>query len=211
MALPLLALSACAPTQNAQDAARIKSLALALTGTYDGAGKAGLLKNSYRLLLNIDPRTGRADAVLTNTSVNKVYPASGTFTPYDDKGGNLDLTLFDGKREAGHFTGRVQAGTEGNAQLSGNLKTLLLNFQLDLSKQLNPQPIPRFLPDLPPNYSQLPASRLPAPPSATASVVGTVETSPAPVSPAPVTTVETTVTETTQPVYVTPTPGPLPK
>ncbi len=167
VALSLLALtllSSCAPTLRGDT--RLKALAPALTGTYNGTGQAGLLKNAYRMLLNIDPRTGRADAVLTNTSLNKVYPASGTFTLFGEQGGMLNLQLFEGKREAGTLQLRLTRGDTTNAeptvQAEGKLNTLLFNFQMNLQKVNNPMPLPRFLPDVPPSQSQYPGQVSPA-------------------------------------------------
>lgn len=193
LGLPLLTLSllsACAPALGSSDAARIKALAPKMTGTYDGPGRAGILKSSYRLLLNIDPRTGRADAVITNVSINKVYAASGTFVPFGEVGGSLELKVLDGKRSAGTFKARLMTDASGAVNLQGSLKAFLLTYQLELQKVDNPRPIPRFLPDTPPSSSQI---KLPP-----------VTTNSLPTPPTP-------DTSTSVPVYVTPTPGALPK
>ena len=115
--LPLLALGLCACTPSQGSGADPYA---ALSGTYTGSASLGPVPAPYELLLNISGRTGRADGVLTRLSNRNVYTATGTFRPYDARGGTLDLTLYQGRSAAGTISARVQ-----NGSLDGSLKTKL--------------------------------------------------------------------------------------
>ncbi|WP_293909834.1 hypothetical protein [Deinococcus sp.] len=125
MLLPLaLGLSACVPSQSARP-----DPYAALSGTYSGSASLGPFPAPYELLLNVSGRTGRADGVLTRLSNRNIYTATGTFRPYDSRGGTIDLTLTQGRSTAGTISARLQGGT-----LDGNLRTKLLLFTLKLKK-----------------------------------------------------------------------------
>jgi hypothetical protein len=131
MLLPLaLGLSACVPSQGSG-----ADPYAALSGTYSGAASLGPIPAPYELLLNVSGRTGRADGVLTRLSNRNVYTATGTFRPYDARGGTLELTLYQGRNAAGTITARVQGSS-----LDGSLRTKLFLFSLKLKKAGAPAP-----------------------------------------------------------------------
>lgn len=151
-------LLACAPaasvakTAQPAQAAAFSSIA---SGTYDGS--AGAL-GPYRLLLNIE-RTGRASAVLTQLRSGKVYSASGQFTP-GGQGGDVSLNLYAGERAEGSLSGRLLISGQA-ASLRGTLSLPPLRAALQLERQASPQPLPRFLPDVP-QEDAAPAPPLPS-------------------------------------------------
>ena len=119
----LLTLSACAPSQlGGPDYS-------ALSGNYKGTASLGPIPAPYELLLSVNGYSGRADGVLTRTSNGNVYSASGTFRPFSTQGGLIELTLYQGKSNAGTLSARVQSG-----QLVGTLKARLLSFTLRMQK-----------------------------------------------------------------------------
>ena len=163
MLVPLaLALSACVPSQSAG-----ADPYAALSGTYSGTASLGPVPAPYELLLNVSGRTGRADGVLTRLSNRNVYTASGSFRPYDARGGTIDLTLYQGRSTAGTVSARIQGGT-----IDGSLRTKLLLFTLKLKKV----------------EASAPAGVPVTPPPVTVETTTTTETStPVLVVPAPVT------------------------
>ena len=129
--LPALMLAACAPTQS-----RGPDYS-ALSGNYVGTASLGPVPAPYQLLLNVNGRAGRADGVLTRLSNGNVYPASGTFRPFDANGGMIELKLTSGSRPAGTLSARVQGD-----KLDGLLKTGMLTFSVKLVRSRPAAPVP---------------------------------------------------------------------
>ena len=129
LAAGLLTLSACAPALGGPDFS-------ALSGNYKGTASLGPIPAPYELLLSVNGRTGRADGVLTRTSNGNVYSASGTFRAFNTQGGLIELTLYQGKGEAGTLSARVQ-----NGQLVGTLRSRFLSFSLKMQKVGQPTPV----------------------------------------------------------------------
>ncbi|GGQ98205.1 hypothetical protein [Deinococcus ruber] len=101
-----------------------------ISGTYTGDGTVLFVKTGYRLVLNVNVQSNRADGVLTNLGNGKSYALTGKYLPVSATSGSLDAELWEGAHKSGTLTARI-----AERQLTGTLATPLFAYTMALSRQ----------------------------------------------------------------------------